>query len=257
MNRWLLLVAMLCVGACNKKAETHEGEHEHEPAPAEGKAEEGDHGHEELLHRVTVSNEVAAAAGIKTVPVGRAVLSGALSLPGEIASDPDRMARISSPAAGRIEEVRFREGEAVKKGAVLAVIRVPEIAKVRSAYLATQAKAKAARANAGRLRELLGQRLAAEQAVIDAEAEAEALELEARSSADQLGALGAGAAGAFSIVLKSPLDGTVVARNAVVGQSASAEEPLGTVADLTEVWFLARVFEKDLGRLKVGANAEV
>jgi cobalt-zinc-cadmium efflux system membrane fusion protein len=43
----------------------------------------------------------------------------------------------------------------------------------------------------------------------------------------------------------------------VVGQPAPADKLLGTVADLREVWFLARVFEKDLEKLRVGSLAEV
>src|SRR5262249_23072261 len=35
------------------------------------------------------------------------------------------------------------------------------------------------------------------------------------------------------------------------------QQPIATIADLSEVWFLGRVFEKDLGRLKIGAKAEV
>jgi len=213
--------------------------------------------HEVLPHRVRVSKQVALNAKIAVARVEKAALSVLLTLPGEIAADPDRVARISSPAAGRIDAVRFREGQSVKKGDPLVVIRVPEIARVRASHLSTQAKAKAARANATRLRSLLAERLAAEQAVLDAEAEADALELEAQSSAAELGALGAASSGAFAVTLRSPISGSVVARDAVVGQPASAEQVLGTVADLDQVWFLARVFEKDLGQLKVGAKAEV
>ena len=246
----------LVMFACSRQSDTpSKGDHDTRPS-ASAVAQE-DKGHEELSHVVKVAPEVVAKAGIKVAPVGRTVLAKALVLPGEIAADPDRLARISSPAAGRIEAVRFREGETVKKGDALVVVRVPELAKVRGSYLATESKAKAARSNAVRLRSLLDDRLASEQAVLDAEAEASALELEARSGAEQLGALGAAASGAFAITLRAPLSGTVVARNAVMGQPAAAEEVLGTIADLDEVWFLARVFEKDLGELRVGAPAEV
>jgi multidrug efflux pump subunit AcrA (membrane-fusion protein) len=37
----------------------------------------------------------------------------------------------------------------------------------------------------------------------------------------------------------------------------AADHTLGSIANLSEVWFLGRVFEKDLGRLKVGVGAEV
>jgi membrane fusion protein, heavy metal efflux system len=252
---WSLVLAAL---ACNRTppATDHATKEPGATAPASSGEHAGGH-HETLPKRITVSEEVVKNAGIRVTAVTKAVLAEALTLPGEVAADPDRLARISSPAQGRIEEVRFREGAEVKKGDALVIVRVPEIAKARAAYLATHAKAKAARANAARLRSLLEQRLSSEQEVLNAETEAEALELEARSTADQLGALGAAASGAFSITLRSPIAGSVVARNAVVGQPTVADQMLGTVANLGEVWFLARVFEKDLGALKVGASADV
>lgn len=220
-------------------------------------AEREDGGHEVLPRRVSLSEEVVRSAGIRVTPVAKAVLAEALSLPGEVAADPDRLARIASPAAGRIEAVHFREGEAVKRGQALVVVRVPEIAKEKVAFLTAQARAKAARANAARLRALLAERLTVEQEVVDAETAAQALEMEERSAAEQLAALGAGTSGALSLTLRSPIDGTVTARTAVVGQPASPDEVLGTIADLSEVWFLARVFEKDLGALRAGAGADV
>lgn len=250
----LLLLTLLFTAACEKSVPKEKQGAPNTPASA---AEADHRGHEKLPSHVKLAAQVIADAAIKVKPVAKAVLSEALTLPGEVSADPDRLARISSPAAGRIEEVRFKEGESVKKGDALVTVRVPEIAKARASFRATEAKAKSARANAERLRALLDQRLASEQEVLNAETEAEALELDARSTADQLGALGAGASGAFSITLRSPLAGVVIARNAVVGQPATADETLGTVADLSEVWFLARVFEKDLGQLKTGASADV
>jgi cobalt-zinc-cadmium efflux system membrane fusion protein len=251
-----IVTALFVVTGCGRR----EGPlREDTPAPSAASApnEHEDGRHEALPRRVKVSKQVVENAGIAVSRVEKAALSGALTLPGEIAADPDRVARIASPAAGRIAEVRFREGQVIKKGEALLVIRVPEIARVRASQLATRAKAKAARANAARLRTLLAERLASEQAVLDAEAEADALELEAKSGADELGALGASASGAFAITLRAPIGGTVVARDAVVGQPVSAEQALGTLADLDQVWFLARVFEKDLGQLALGAKAEV
>jgi len=253
---WLFLLTAL---ACDRTppASDHEKTKPAIAAHPSGSSEHAGGHHEALPRRIAVSEEVVKNAGIKVTPVTKAVLAEALTLPGEVAADPDRLARVSSPAQGRIEEVRFREGAQVKKGDAMVVVRVPEIAKARAAFLATQGKAKAARANAGRLRALLDQRLSAEQEVLNAESDAEALELEARSTADQLGALGAAASGAFSITLRAPIDGSVIARNAVVGQPTVADQVLGTVANLGEVWFLARVFEKDLGALKLGESADV
>jgi cobalt-zinc-cadmium efflux system membrane fusion protein len=122
---------------------------------------------------------------------------------------------------------------------------------------ATEGRAAAARANAERLDELLQKQLASQQEALNAKAEADALALDAKSLKEQLGALGAGASGAFSVTLRAPISGTVIARDAVVGQPVSPEQTLGSIAALDEVWFLGRVFEKDLGRLRLGSSAEI
>jgi len=242
--------------ACERGAPTAKEHSATAPAPSASAVHAGEH-HDELPRQLRLSEQVLRDAKVATEPARREALSETLTLPGEVSADPDHVARISSPAPGRIEAVRIKEGASVKKGDVLVVVRVPEIGKVRSALAATQAKASAARANAERLAELLDKRLASEQAALDARTEAHALDVEARSLEEQLGALGAGATGAFSITLRAPIAGTVIARDAVVGQPVSSEQTLGTIAALDEVWFLGRVFEKDLGRLRVGAPAEI
>jgi membrane fusion protein, heavy metal efflux system len=180
-------------------------------------------------------------------------------LPGEVVADPDRSARISSTVPGRVEEVRFRDGALVKKGDVMVVLRVPDLGKVRGAYTATSSKAKAARANADRLKDLVENRLASQQAHLDAEAEAQSLDAEAKALGEQLAALGAGGGGGTGVLLnlRAPISGVVTKRDAVVGQPVGADQTLGSIADLSEAWFLGRVFEKDLGRLHEGARAEV
>lgn len=213
--------------------------------------------HEELPRRVRLTTQVIADAKIRTAPAVREVLSATLTLPGEIAADPDRLARVASPAEGRLEAVSFKEGATVQRGDVLAVVRVPELGKVRGALAAASARAKAARANAERLKQLLDQKLASAQEHENAVAEASAFEAEARALSAELSAMGTGGGGGASLTLRAPIAGVVVTRDAVQGQPVTPETVLATIADLSSVWFLARVFEKDLGLLRSGASAEV
>ncbi|HYQ28935.1 MAG TPA: efflux RND transporter periplasmic adaptor subunit [Polyangiaceae bacterium] len=251
----LRFAALLLLLGC--KRETAAPAEAHAKASAHSGSAHGDTEHEELPRKLKLSNEVLAAAHVQVAPAVREALSETLTLPGELSADPDKLARLSSPAAGRVEEVRLREGAEVKKGDVLVVLRVPEIGRVRSALLATEGRAAAARANAERLNELLGKQLAAQQEALNATTEAAALEVEARSLKEQLGALGAGATGAFLITLRAPISGTVIARDAVVGQPVSPDQTLGSIAALDELWFLGRVFEKDLGRVSLGSSCEI
>jgi cobalt-zinc-cadmium efflux system membrane fusion protein len=207
---------------------------------------------------VQLSEEVLSAAGVRTQRVERELLVSTIDLPGEIALDPDRSARVASPIPGRIEAVMFKEGQRVQKGDALLVIRVPELGKVRSDLAATRAQAKAARLTADRLRGLKEAQLASEQAYLSAEAEAQSLELSAIAAQDRVSALGLGSKGnASSLIIRAPLTGVVLLRSAVVGQPVSSEQVVAELADLSQVWFLGRVFEKDLGLLRIGSAAEV
>ncbi|HRE60055.1 MAG TPA: efflux RND transporter periplasmic adaptor subunit [Micropepsaceae bacterium] len=60
-----------------------------------------------------------------------------------------------------------------------------------------------------------------------------------------------------SIVLTAPLDGTVLEKPAVAGMRFAAGEPLFRTADLTTVWVLAEVSERDLGLLREGQTARI
>lgn len=208
--------------------------------------------------RVHLSEAVVRDANIVTQAVGLEVLASSLVLTGEVAADPDRSAKVASPVAGRLQEVSFKEGTLVKRGDAMAVVRAPELGNLRAAYAATGDRARAARANADRLKELASERLAATQAQLDAEAQAHALELEGRALGQQLATMGAGSKpGASALTVFAPLGGSVLTRDAVVGQAVTTDQTLATISDLAEVLFLARVYEKDLGRIRVGAAAAV
>ncbi len=245
------LTTLLIAGACKQPAEPAT---EH-AAPAHEHEEE----HEQLPRQLRVPPDTVRTAGIETQKAVSAPLAATVALPGEIAAIPDRSAKLSAAVPGRLEQVSFNEGSLVKKGDILAVLRVPDVGRLRGAHASAMAKAKAARANVERLKALRESGLGSEQALLDAEAEARAQESEARAFGDQLGAIGASTESGlgFLVSLRAPLTGSVVTRDAVVGQPVTADHVLATIVDLSEVWFLGRIFEKDLERLKLGSPAEV
>lgn len=254
-SRLLLAAALAASVACKKAPPDLREDGGRREAQA---AHDDEPDHPALPKSVRLSPEVLASARVKGEVVTKGVLSATVALPGELVADPDRSARIASPVAGRLDSVRLREGELVAKGAPVAVVRVPEIGRLRAAHAAATARAKAARASAIRSRDLFAKRLGAEQAALDAEAEAMAVESEAKAIGEQLASIGTNATmqGA-TLTLTSPIAGVVVSRRAIVGQPVAADDTLATIAELSEAWFLGRVFEKDLGRLKVGSDAEV
>lgn len=182
-----------------------------------------------------------------------------VSLTGELTSDPDRTAKVTARVPGRIVDVRFKEGDRVKAGALLAVIESPELARARATYATALAKANAAHQTLERLERVAQKGLASGQEVSTAAAEAQTLDAETRAARESLAAFGAGTDGADGarMELRAQVGGFVLGRDAVRGQTVTSEYVIATVADLDKAFFTARLFEKDLARVKVGSSAEV
>jgi membrane fusion protein, heavy metal efflux system len=256
-NYWLLLLAL---SACDAKSSASEQAHakpnssesEHKGDPEHRDEPE----HEALPTRVKLSPQVVVDAKIECAPARKELLTITLALPGEVSVDPDKSARVASPVSGRLAKVTFKEGSVVKKGDLLATVRIPDLAKLRAERVFALVKATTARSNATRLQELSQKGLAANQEVANATAEATSLEAETRALDEQIAALGMGNS-ASELRLRAPIDGIVLSRSAVIGQPVTSADTIASIADLSEVWFLARVFEKDLAAIQLGAAAEV
>lgn len=227
-----------------------------EPAPH---TDEGEH--EELPTKVRLRPEVVRSAGIKTASAVTDSLPATVDLTGEIAADPDRSARLAARVAGRIIDVKAKEGDRVKAGQTIAVLESPELARARATLASTSARARAARLNADRLGNLEAKALAAGQEVAAASAEAASLEADVAAAKQTLAAFGQGAdgvrGGGARVTIRTPLPGFVLTRDAVQGQSVDAEHIIAVIGDLEHVYFLGRLFEKDLARVAVGASTEI
>ncbi len=259
------LVGLACVGfttALGCKG-SHEGKPDDGVKAAEGSTPEGAHSdepeHRELPKRIHVTPEVIAGAKIKTGKVVREAFDVVLELPGELGSDPDKTARVATPATGSIDRVAFAEGTEVKAHDLLAVVRVPDLAERQSTYSSVAARAGAAATKQKRLEMLHQNGLASTQDLESARGEAASLEAESGAAAERLRVLGLNplARPGSLIELRAPIAGSVVFRDAVVGQPLAPDHVIATIVDLQRLWFLGRIFEKDLARIRLGAAAEV
>ncbi|MEP7213480.1 MAG: efflux RND transporter periplasmic adaptor subunit [Acidobacteriota bacterium] len=62
---------------------------------------------------------------------------------------------------------------------------------------------------------------------------------------------------AAELSVPAPISGTVTARTVNTGEVVEANKELMSVTDLTNVWVIAQVFEKDIGQMRVGSGASV
>ena len=178
--------------------------------------------------------------GLKTTPVRKADLAGAIRTVGRVAMDERRLAKVQPRFDGFIEKLEADyTGKLVTRGQRLASIYSPEL-------------------------------LATEQEVLLASRGREALRTAGLGDAEdapraKLRLLGITERQIHQIVktgkplrtldVVAPITGYVITKNAVAGARVAMDQPLFEIADLRVVWVLADVYESELPLLAVGQQA--
>ncbi len=192
----------------------------------------------------------------------RRALASPIHVVGRVEADGTRLARISAPVTGRIVELHVIEGQAVRRGQVLATVYSTELAAAESAYLKALSEQAVATRAVDRAKQLLAAGVIGEAELQRREADLEQVRADVSAASEQLRVLGLDGASveqlADSRVIKSlanvvsTIDGVVLDRAATVGQVVEAVEPVFEIADLSRVWLVADVPEQHAGALRVG-----
>ena len=200
---------------------------------------------------------------VKVGPVELATEASATSATGKVGFDEERVSRISSPVSGRVVELLAHPGDRVKRGYGLLVIASPDAQAAVADQVAAQSDLAVARRNLERVKRLYAEQAVPGKDVLQAEADATKAAAALSRAASRLEVLGIDAAAPEAhgarFVLRAPIEGVVVERPAFPGMEVRPDSgtPLVTVADLTRLWVLADVYERDLGRVAKGQKATV
>jgi len=179
---------------------------------------------------VTVSAERVQMLGVRTEPARAQVLSRPIRAVGSIAADERRIVVVAPRIEGWIQELFVNTtGQAVKRGETLFTFYSPEAAAAMREYLvARQISGAVAEAARSKLRNL-------------------------GISTDQI----ARGKAADVLTFAAPTDGTVMEKTALQGQRFAAGDTLYRIADLSNLWVLAEVFEQDIAAIQAGEPAEL
>ncbi len=193
-------------------------------------------------------------------------VTGTLRVYGRVEADETRLARISSPVTGRVIELEVVEGQRVRRGDLIAVIRSTELANAQSTYLKADSQRLLAQRAVDRAKRLLDAGVIGEAELQRREGEFIQVAAEFSASRDELRVLGmtdeaverlqeSRVVNAVSQVVAS-IDGTVMDRPVTLGQVVQAAESICILADLSQVWLVADVPEQTAGTLSVGKAVE-
>ena len=184
---------------------------------------------------------------------------------GAVEFNADRMARILPPVSGQVHDLAVNVGDTVSKDSVLFVLSSREVAAAITDHLASHKDLDLAEKTFAMTKDLFEHQAASHMALQQSESELAKAQAKVQQTEEVLQVLGLDShpqedAGRVPsrIPVRTPIAGTVIERSVTNGQFVGPDNPpLVTIADLSNVWVQADVFERDVHSIAVGQKADV
>lgn len=229
-------------------------------APADGSSPQG-------AAAVTLSRQAVERAGIVVAPVVSRGTSGAVRIPAVVEPNAYREVVVTPVVAGRITRVTAQLGDQVRRGHSIAQIYSPQLADAQTRYLSARAELEAAAQQLRRTERLVEIGAASQQELEAVRADHTTRATNVEGARSQLVLLGMTPAPIRSLStpneissttsVPAPIDGVITKRTANIGQNVDPATELFTVVDLSTVWIVGDLYEKDFRRVRVGSAARI
>ena len=204
--------------------------------------------------QVEISSQQQQLIGVKTVKVSLKSIQKVIRTVGRIETDERKLATINTKVEGWIEKLYIDyTGRYVKKGDPLVEIYSPELLATQQEFLSVLKWAKQPGDNTKD--DALSLMLAK-----DAEAALDAARQRLRLwdvSEDQIKQIQQSGKTIRTFTLYSPVSGFVTQKMAVQGMKVMPGEKLFDIADLSDLWIIADIYEYELPLVKVGQPAKI
>jgi cobalt-zinc-cadmium efflux system membrane fusion protein len=201
---------------------------------------------------VHIDPSLVDAGRVRTERVERKPLRTPGSFPGDVIADEVGRAEAGTLVSGRVASIEADVGENVKKGQVLAWVDSPEVGRAAAEVVRARARGEVAQRKAARQKDLEAQEATSKNAVDEARADARVAQADLAASRSLLASLGGiepspegeGSPQLYSrVAVRSPIDGAVSSRHAVLGGAVSPDHTLFEVVARGRVAVLARLPE--------------
>lgn len=256
--------------ATTKEDKDHKDEKDHKDQ--NGKHDDGKEqkekkdGHDEHGEsgRVKMAVEKQKQHGVVVVSAKQQRLGGVISATGKVEVNADRIAHVSPRINGKIVAIRASLGDSVAAGQTLVILDSVELGEALNRYHQSKTKLALAQSNMDRIKVLVDKKIAARKDILQAETDYKTAQTEQHTDEERLSMYGVSTTDLKGeghkkplLPVRSPIGGIVTEKHAIVGELADPSKSLYTVADLSSVWVLVDINEKDLAKVRKGQTAIV
>lgn len=206
-----------------------------------------------LLH---LTPEELSRMHLELVPVKQGQLLSHRQFPATVQANQNELAEVTTLIRGRVVKVHVDVGQDVQKGALLAMLHSVDLGVAEGDYLKAGARLHEAELAHGRARDLYENNAVSLAELQRREAAMKTARAELRGAKNRLDLLGVPPKEVdrldreltikANVPLRAPFDGRVITRNITRGEVVETEQKLFTVANLTDVWVIGNVPEKDV-----------
>lgn len=218
---------------------------------------------------LTISPEEVQRAGIKLETVGERMAAEATGqqTTGVVQPNSYRETPVMSLVGGIVRTVGPELGQNVRKGQTIAIVSSNDLAEAQTKYLAAFAELEEHHKHHARTEKLVAIGAASREELEMATSKLKAAESEVANlrqrllllglSSQRVSALRSTSQVSSEVSLPAPASGTVTSRTVNSGEVIEANKELLRVTDLSSVWVVAQVYEKDLGKVHIGSGASI
>jgi RND family efflux transporter MFP subunit len=217
--------------------------------------------------QVNLTEEAVARAGIEVRPVGTSSAGGAVTIPAVIEANAYGRVQVTPLVGGRVTRVDAELGQPVRRGATLALVYSPGLAEAQTRFLSTRAELEATTQELKRTERLVAIGAASQQELERIRASHTSVATAVEGARAQLVLLGMTPTAITKLTAPSeitattsvaaPISGTVIERQANPGLNVDPSMPLFTIVDLSNVWAIGDVYERDFPHVRVGSQATI
>lgn len=178
-------------------------------------------------------------------------------VPARVKIDETRASKVGSPLPGRVTQVFVELGQPVKTGDALFTVASPDIAGLRAEREKSLVDVEVARGTLDRVKAMVTARAVAAKDEVEADQTYRQANLSLRLAQSKLASLKVSSRADNEFTVVSPRDGILVEKNILPAQQVSVESGLVDVADLSQVWVVAELFEADAVGIAVGTPTKI